>query len=457
MRIWIDASQSGTGFCVFHMTLLERQLRALQSFENYLIQLEDTERKMGDMVQAVRELRHLAEARIRPTEVWIELPEGVSPPADLPDDLTNDVPIRWMNEGGSVRERLQRSLVDAAGEPVLAFSGDTVVDPRMVELLAWWSDGSAVFLSDENEKSGAAMRLEAPLPEGCTPDDDFLEIGRAAVQIGAAKRLHDEEMDLYITKLRRKLPPYVFRVRSDKTREEVERFLFWSNYKGSTDFLTKFVYPPLVWALLKPLVARRVKPNTVTAVGIAACVLSVPFFAAGMWVPGLILAYVMSVLDSVDGKLARLTFQSSPQGDVLDHATDYIHPPFWYAAWAWGLSGGVASSGLFVASLWMTVFYILDRVMEVLFKACTGSSVHGYTRFDAKVRTIISRRNVNLAIFSIALPLGLGEPAIYFMAAWQGASFLFHLGRVVSVWNARNGLFGTSRHLSPARRETRSV
>jgi phosphatidylglycerophosphate synthase len=40
----------------------------------------------------------------------------------------------------------------------------------------------------------------------------------------------------------------------------------------------------------------------------------------------------MSVLDSVDGKLARLTFESTPQGDVLDHGMDIVHPPFWY--WA---------------------------------------------------------------------------------------------------------------------------
>jgi len=155
----------------------------------------------------------------------------------------------------------------------------------------------------------------------------------------------------------------------------------------------------------------------------------------------------------VDGKLARVTFQSSPQGDVLDHATDYIHPPFWYAAWAWGLSGGVADSALFVASLWMTVFYILDRVMEVLFKACTGSSVHGYTEFDARVRTVISRRNVNLAIFTLALPFGFGEPAFFFMAGWQGVCFLFHLTRVVTVWNARNKPLNLSQSFLPARRE----
>ena len=42
----------------------------------------------------------------------------------------------------------------------------------------------------------------------------------------------------------------------------------------------------------------------------------------------------MTFLDTVDGKLARVTLTSSPFGNVLDHSLDLIHPPFWY--WAWG-------------------------------------------------------------------------------------------------------------------------
>jgi len=437
VRIWIDASQPGAGYSIFSMTLLERQLRCIRGFETDLTRLENAGRKLGAVVQAVRETSKIAESRIRPTEIWIELPEGVSAPADLPADLVDALPIRWMNQRGTARERLQRALIDAAGEPVLAFAGDTIVDPRIVERLAWWSAGNAVYIGEDAREPEAAMRLEEPLPAAFETENEFLEIGQVAVQIGFAKRLYPEDVDAYINNLRRSVPPYLFRITSEQACHEAERFLFSANYKGSTDFLTKWVYPPLVWAMVRPLAARRVSPNWGTSVGSTACVLSIPFFAAGLWVAGLTLAYVMSILDSVDGKLARVTFQASPQGEVLDHATDIIHPPFWYLAWAWGLSGGSAASGLFIAALWMTAAYILDRVMEVLFRACTGYSIHGYSKFDARMRTVISRRNVNLAIFTVALPLGLGEPAFLFMAGWQGACMLFHFSRVVRYWNVR--------------------
>jgi phosphatidylglycerophosphate synthase len=340
-----------------------------------------------------------------------------------------------MREPGSTQERLKRALTDAAGERLLALSGDAVVDQRLLEHMAWRSGGNAAFISENGEESTAILLLEEPLQELPGDENSLLEVARNSVKAGAAKHLDPEDIDTYIKKLRRDLPPYAFRIADEASRARVEVFLFESNYKGSTDFMTKWVYPPLVWRMLKPLTQRRVHPNVVTFIGMAACFMAVPLFASGMWLPGLGLAYVMSILDSVDGKLARVTFQSSEQGDVLDHGVDIIHPPFWYWAWGWALSGGDVSSTVFQASMWMTVFYIFDRVMETLFTASTGKSIHGYTEFDARIRTFISRRNVNLALFTVALPLGLAVPAFYLIVGWQAASALFHLSRVVRFWN----------------------
>jgi phosphatidylglycerophosphate synthase len=45
---------------------------------------------------------------------------------------------------------------------------------------------------------------------------------------------------------------------------------------------------------------------------------------------GLVLGRLMTFLDTVDGKLARVTVTSSRFGDVLDHGLDIIHPPLVY-------------------------------------------------------------------------------------------------------------------------------
>ena len=60
-------------------------------------------------------------------------------------------------------------------------------------------------------------------------------------------------------------------------------------------------------------------------------------FLNGHFIFGLVLGWIMTFLDTVDGKLARVTVTSSRVGHILDHGMDIIHPPIWYACWASGL------------------------------------------------------------------------------------------------------------------------
>ena len=85
-----------------------------------------------------------------------------------------------------------------------------------------------------------------------------------------------------------------------------------------------------------------------------------------------------------------------------------------------------------------------DRLLVPLFRWRTGRSIHAYTPFDVKMRTFISRRNVNLPLFTLALIADaivggrtLAGLALYFVVLWQAASFLFHAERVAQFWNAR--------------------
>jgi hypothetical protein len=195
-----------------------------------------------------------------------------------------------------------------------------------------------------------------------------------------------------------------------------------------------------VWRLVVPLARRRIAPNAVTGVAIACGFAAISFFAAGLWGPGLALAYATSVLDAVDGKLARLTLTASRQGAALDHALDVVHPPLWYGAWAWGLSGGDAGSTLFHASLWMAGLFVVDRLLANLFESCTGGrSPRRLEPLGGRLRSLGSRRNVNLALFTAGLALGHGTEAFYAVGALQLAAVLHHLGQVVRVWNVDPG------------------
>src|SRR5690606_37773200 len=96
----------------------------------------------------------------------------------------------------------------------------------------------------------------------------LLEIGRHLLETGVARKYGQDEFPGFIAVLRRTLPYYLFTLRSAADAAACERFLFWSNYKGSTDFFTKYVYPPLVWLLVRPLARARIHPNAVTIASI---------------------------------------------------------------------------------------------------------------------------------------------------------------------------------------------
>ena len=406
MRIWIDATDPRCQLRVFGMTVLERQLRAM------------------------------SEAKFTLTEVRIVIAQDATPLA-LPQALVEHLPLRWDITTTSVQERLAHAVTESKGESVIATEGHAIIDERLLRYVAG-RPGSYVALGRDKETCTALLRLEGTALgehiENAKPPG-LAGLAEALIVHGQIDELPLTDVPSYIAKLRRDLPIYLFQVTDTRTRDEAERFLFWSNYKGSTDLFTKYVYPPLVWLMVRPLASWRVHPNAVTAISIILTFIAVPLFAQAYWVSGFACAFGMSVLDSVDGKLARLTFRSSQLGDWLDHGLDIIHPPLWYAAWAWALGNGDTNSLVFSSAIWMTVVYILDRVVAAAFSWRHARSIHGYTRLDERMRTFISRRNINTPLFLVGLLAGFGVPVFYSIVLWQFVSFLFHAERLVQFWN----------------------
>lgn len=381
-----------------------------------------------------RQLHSIASAGLTPTEIYIALaPEAPEPPP-LGASLKKQFSLQWFREPGSLYQHILRVLHEGREEPLIVFEADCVIDTRLLQFLANQS-GTLAACSGEGRERAAVLRIDGPLSLESNVEGKLPRLVDFGVAHGAIKALPLESIPSYIKKLRRELPSYLFRVTDVTSRDQAERFLFWSNYKGSTDFFTKYVYPPLVWRMVRPLSRWRVHPNIVTLFNVFITFLAVPLFAWEWWWTGFLLAYTMSVLDSVDGKLARLTFTSSWFGNILDHGLDIVHPPLWYFGWAWGLSGGDTGSLVFQAAVWMAVIYALDRVVAGVFNRRLGRSIHGYTSLDERMRTFISRRNINLPLFLIGWLLEVPIPTFLLIVFWQIVCFVFHVERLVQFWN----------------------
>ena len=153
---------------------------------------------------------------------------------------------------------------------------------------------------------------------------------------------------------------------------------------------------------------RHITPNAVTMTGVLLMLFAGWCFYEGLYMTGLIAGWIMTFLDTVDGKLARVTVQSSRFGHFLDHGMDIVHPPFWY--WVWGLSLAVPPSlfGMDAQMLYVALFagYIGGRVAEGLFHQLGDLALFTWRPFDAYFRLITARRNPCMILLTAFTLLG---------------------------------------------------
>jgi phosphatidylglycerophosphate synthase len=221
----------------------------------------------------------------------------------------------------------------------------------------------------------------------------------------------------YDAALRKVAEPFVYPATSPaKDLTEIENGLFAASYKGVTDLVTKWVFPIPAREVVRVLARFHVHPNTVTAASYGLVGLATWLFAEGAFAAGLCVAWVMTFLDTVDGKLARCTLTSTRFGNVFDHGLDLVHPPIWWAAWGIGLPGGIASNLL---TFWIVVVgYVVGRLLEGAFTWAFGIQFFVWRPFDAFFRQIIARRNPNLILLTLGALAGSPDWGFRAVAVW---------------------------------------
>jgi phosphatidylglycerophosphate synthase len=232
--------------------------------------------------------------------------------------------------------------------------------------------------------------------------------------------------------LRKRAVPYVMSL-IDNPPIAVEREMFRAAYKGVTDFVTKWLWPwPAFWAT-RWCAARGISPNLVTAASLVLVLLAMWLFARNYFTLGIVIAWLMTFLDTVDGKLARVTLTSSKIGNIFDHGIDLVHPPFWYMAWYFGLTAGATQGQtlLLAGAAWTTVIgYAIGRLQEGFFLWRYRIELHAWRPIDSTFRLFTARRNPNLAIMTVAVVAGSPDIGLLTVSVWTLLSLLFHFVRI---------------------------
>ena len=326
--------------------------------------------------------------------------------------------------GMTAAERLRRTFVraklqvvaepPASGGVVLAL-GAWVYDEALLAALA--RRPNAVLLNDDGEAVAAHV-----------PASRVAETAKVLAHGASPKGL--EHLSLaelsYNSALRKKEPPVLVRLTPENVRA-VEARTFAGSYKGVTDIVTKYLWPVPARIVTRWCAVAGLRPNHVTFIGFLLTIAAFVLFWRGEFTWGLVCAWIMTFLDTVDGKLARVTLTSSKFGNIFDHGIDLIHPPFWWFAWWVGCQqlGLRPPHPQFYA--WVIIVgYVVQRVVEGIFMRRYGFHVHSWRRFDSWFRLITARRNPNLLILTPAWIIGLPHLGFFLVAWWTAISLAVH-------------------------------
>ncbi|MBW1850354.1 MAG: CDP-alcohol phosphatidyltransferase family protein [Deltaproteobacteria bacterium] len=314
---------------------------------------------------------------------------------------------------------------------VLLIRGDYLFDDRVINGLVETND---VVLETGSGDARVAVAVNVPSSRASQAFEVLNGLSTEASLPGVRVQTPAALCSSYMQQLRKSDPPFVLPV-TQTNRRDLEKRLFSSSYKGVTDLITKWAWPcPAQWCT--GLCARYgLRPNHVTFLSFVLVILAGIFFAQGKYGWGLLAGWVMTFLDTVDGKLARVTVTSSRSGHLFDHLIDLIHPPIWYVLWGLGLA--VSHVGMpeltLNITLWVIVGgYVAGRLIELTFTLFLGDfGIFCWHPIDSYFRLITARRNPNLILLTAGAATGYPDLGLLAVAFWTGLTSFFLLIRLV--------------------------
>lgn len=323
------------------------------------------------------------------------------------------------------------------GDSVLILCGDYLFDGRVLHDLAV-SVNVILEVPVGSSRKAVAAHVPASLArEACA-------ILRGEERTDALSSVRVERLEDRVTSFHKSLLkstlPFVEPIRVE-TQRALEERLFSSSYKGVTDLVTKWFWPiPARWAT-RLCVAIGLRPNHVTSASVLLVCAAGALFANGLLWWGLLAAWMMTFLDTVDGKLARVTVTSTRFGHLFDHIMDLIHPPFWYLLWGRGLQSfdpGVPLLALDLAMWVIFIGYIVGRLVEGAFEYWLGRySIFCWRPFDSYFRLVTARRNPNLLLLTISLAISRPDLGLAAVTVWTALSTFLLLIRLGTAVYAR--------------------
>ena len=227
-------------------------------------------------------------------------------------------------------------------------------------------------------------------------------------------------------------PKSAFAIASPGDVSRAERWLLASLVKDEESFMSRHVERKISLAISRRLSGTGVTPNAMTLVSVAVGLVGAGCFVGGTvaWsVAGALLFLFHSILDGCDGELARLNFQESRFGGVLDFWGDNVVHAAVFAGIATGrflLTGErwpLAAGALAIAGTLACATFVFARTMSRPKEGPQFTTVAaGPPSRVSKAADALARRDV---IYLVVLLSALGLAHWFLALAAVGAPAFF--------------------------------
>jgi phosphatidylglycerophosphate synthase len=393
---------------LFGISLLERLLRVVQrlGFREAIILSNSP-----DEVAA-----HLGEASWARSEVALSFRPRNAGAVRVGDVSTGAGRILVVSAGFYYDARLLKAL---AGQTTTTLLIDSAPPRESVEL---WGNQGGVFR--------AAALLEG---EWLSRQDHTASLMDQLSSDAGTSRIEACDaafQPTYVVALRKQVRPVFFPAPSPSLLPVAERFPRDVAQNGVLDFPGLLDSPIEDWIVAR-LCRTSIRPNHVTLVTILIGLAVTVLFVTGHLWWGVLLAYMIEVLDGVDGKLARTKVETTATGE-WEHTVDYCVELSWWTALAHHFHAANLPS-----AYWLLILLVgsdlVDRLAKRAVKKKMGRNLDDVSNFDRFVRCIGGRRNINVWILIAAIALGDAVNGFVLVCWWGAATAAVHLIRAWQI------------------------
>lgn len=325
------------------------------------------------------------------------------------------------------------AVVLSLGEPIdtlppgrlVLLAANVLADPKWLRMLSevpitpeqLYLDGTSVAVIDAVD----SQAILSVVSSGLRPPALFAALGQSLKMV---QKPLDQEGRVTLTS------PHDVRT--------AERWLLRGLIKETEGFMSRYVERRISLAITRRLVFTRITPTVMTVISLGMGLLAAPFFLSSSpayQLTGAFLFLVHSILDGCDGELARLRFQESRWGGLIDFWGDNVVHVAVFSCMAvgwslatgatWPLLLGVMAGAGVVGSAGFVYWQTMRERREdgPLFRSVVRSPAPGMSRLlDALANRDFIYLIVLLSAFGKAawflVPAAVGTPLFFLLILW---------------------------------------